>query len=153
MGSVRRALLNSACTAPQHCPLGNQMGVVRIGLLYSSRTATNKKTSDLIDLIKHFALGLVWALYVQRPCRALVQRLYHKCNPKCLSHGILILGCNQQKTCKKRYKYIMNKHTMKNTQYTQYKGMHEKCVCATKSLHCNLSTRNLPLECLTLARS
>ena len=110
------------------------MGAVRTALLYSARTATSKHISDLIDLNAKYVSGLVWALYVQRPCRAPVQHLNQQCNPKCMRHCILNLGCNQQKTCMKRYKYIMNKHTMKNTQHTKYKGMHEKCVCATKSL-------------------
>ena len=106
------------------------MGAVRTALLYSARTATSKLHADLIDLNAQNASGLVWALYVQRPCRAPVQHLNQQCNPKCMRHGILILGCNQQSTCKKRYTYIMNKHTKKQ----EIKDMQWLCVCTTKSL-------------------
>ena len=136
MGAVRTAPVQLQNTIP----LGNQLGAVRTALLYSASTATSKHNTDLIDLNAQSVSGLVWALYVQRPCRAPVQHLNQQCNPKCKRHGILILGCNQQTTCKKRYKYIMNKHTKKNTQHTKYKGMHEKCVCATKSLQRKPST-------------
>ena len=77
-------------------PLGNQLGAVRTALLYSACTATSKHHADLIELNAQNVSGLVWALYVQRPCRAPVQHLNQQCNPKCMRHGILILGCNQQ---------------------------------------------------------
>ena len=61
------------------------MGVVRKALLNSDRTVPTNKCIRFDALHAKDQPGLVWALYVQRPRRVLVQRLATQKQPKKLN--------------------------------------------------------------------
>ena len=129
------------------------LGTVRKALLNSDYTTPFQKPSDLIDFKNKMHKVKVGRCTYNDHVGRLYSAYTNNATYETKCHGILILGCNQQNTCKKRYKLTwISTHRKTNTQHTIYKWMHEMYVCTTKSLHCKLSTRNLPLECLTLAR-